>query len=299
VIHMSFNDEINKMKDEIEKTVKAIPSHIDAYSAKLSEIENRLEAEVDRSKLWGELSELRDLRHQAKGEENRTKHDLRHGFHEIKDKIRSSEHEIPSGDPFREEMEGKLEELNDYLDDKLDEVGDSLDSFFERVDEVEERLREKMRDWRRGTKDARRAYISGVRGPDFSVPEIHVPEIKIPDFGKIIDESLSKAWTGVSSAIVSSVRLPQTDLNLIDTLANSGIFKSRNEGIAFFAHRGIEASEEWLTKVREKLDEIRKLQDETKKEIDKVIGESAKSEEKTEEKEGEKESEKENKKYIE
>jgi hypothetical protein len=297
---MSFENEIDKIKDEIEKAVKAIPGVIDAYTTKLSEIESRLDAEVDRGKLWNELSELRNLRHQVKNEVMRTQHNLKRSLQEAKIKIRSSMHEIPSGDPFREEVDSKLEELEGYIDDKIDEVGDSLDSFNERVDEVEEKFRDKVRDWRRGMRDVRRAYISGVRGPDIRVPEIHVPEINIPDVGKIIDESLSKAWTGVSSAIVSSVRLPQADLNLIDTLANSGIFKSRNEGIAFFAHRGIEASEEWLTKVREKLDEIRKLQDETKKEIAEVVGESApKTVEKTEEKEEEKESEKEKEKYIE
>ena len=160
-------------------------------------------------------------------------------------------------------MYDRLEELGDYLGDKFDEIGES---FTERAEELSERVREKIKDLRREMKHTGRAYAYGV-----TVPEIKVPEIKIPDFGKIWMD-VGKAWTGVPSAIVSSVRLPQADLGLIDTLANAGIFKSRNEGIAFFAHRGIEASEDWLNKVKEKLADIKKLQEETKREIEKVTG---------------------------
>ncbi|MBO3768685.1 MAG: hypothetical protein JTT16_05200, partial [Candidatus Brockarchaeota archaeon] len=97
--------------------------------------------------------------------------------------------------------------------------------------------------------------------------------------------SLSKVQIGGPSVVVSSIRLPETDLKLIDALVDAGIFKSRNEGIVFFAHKGIESSKEWLIKVKEKLDEIRKLQEEAKAELEKIISGQA---DKTENREGSK-----------
>jgi Arc/MetJ-type ribon-helix-helix transcriptional regulator len=70
-----------------------------------------------------------------------------------------------------------------------------------------------------------------------------------------------------SSVVISSVRLPEADLKVIDSLVEAGIFKSRNEAIAFFIHRGIEASKDWLEKINATLENIRKLQEEAKKEI--------------------------------
>jgi len=259
---MSFDDEINRLKEEIEKMEREISDLIGAQSTRLSDLEHRFESVADQDQLWAIFGELKNLKHQIKGEAMKARHSLKHSLHEAKDKVRAGEYEGASGE-YAEEMHDRLEELGDYLGDKLDEIGDS---FIERVDEVSERVREKIKDLRREMKHIGRAYAYSV-----TVPEIKVPEIKIPDFGKVWMD-VGKAWTGVPSAIVSSVRLPQADLGLIDTLANAGIFKSRNEGIAFFAHRGIEASEDWLNKVKEKLADIKKLQEETKREIDKVIG---------------------------
>jgi len=268
---MSFNDEINRLREEIEKAEKEIIDIIGASSSRLSDIESKWESETDRGKLWGELGELRGLKHQIKNEMMKVKHDLKQSLHEARDRIYGSK-EYLSSEEFREEVDDRREELEDYIGDKIDEIGDKVDSFSDRVEEVEDKIKEKIKDWKSEMKDVRKAYVTGFSTPEICVPEIRVPEIKIPNVGRLIEESLSKAWTGVPSAIVSSVRLPQADLSLIDMLSNAGIFKSRNEGIAFFAHRGIEASAEWLTKVKEKLDDIKKLQEETKREIDKVVG---------------------------
>jgi len=274
---MSFDEEMNRLKEEIERAEKEVTDHIQTYSSMLSDIENKLESEANREKLWDILGELRGLKHQIKNEAIRTKNSLKHDLHEARNRIRSSrEYVNPAGESFREEMDSRLEEMEDYLGDRRDEIGDMVDSLSDKVDEVEEKIKDKIKDWRREMKDVRKTYVTGFSTPEICVPEIRVPEIKIPDFSKIWMD-VGKAWTGVPSAIVSSVRLPQADLSLIDTLANAGIFKSRNEGIAFFAHRGIEASEEWLTKVKEKLEDIKKLQEETKREIEKVVGGSTPS----------------------
>jgi len=262
---MSFEDEINRLKEEIKRAEREITDLVGAQTAKLSDLEQKFESVGDQDQLWAVFNELKNLKHQIKGEASRARHNLKHSIHEARDKVRAGEFEGASGE-YAEEMYERLEELGDYLGDKLDEIGDS---FVERADEVSERVREKIRNLRH----AGRTSGFHVEVPyNVQVPTVTVPEIKIPDFGKVFSESISKAWTGVPSAIVSSVRLPQADLGLIDTLANAGIFKSRNEGIAFFAHRGIEASGDWLNKVKEKLADIKKLQEETKREIEKVTG---------------------------
>jgi Arc/MetJ-type ribon-helix-helix transcriptional regulator len=164
-----------------------------------------------------------------------------------------------------------IEDLNDILEDDLDAAEDKVDLFQERAEEISEMLREKIRRMKQSRAEMVMGRPMEIRIPE--IPPIRIPEIKIPDVGSLIKESLSSAWSGGPSAIVSSVRLPQADLNLIDALVNAGIFKSRNEGIAFFAHKGIEGSKEWLARVKEKLEEIRKLQEETKHELEKALGE--------------------------
>lgn len=83
---------------------------------------------------------------------------------------------------------------------------------------------------------------------------------------RLMKETMSKSST-LSKTFVSSVKLPQGDVELIDALIDAGIFKKRDEGISFFAHKGIESSTDWLTKVRENLKEIKRLKAETKKAI--------------------------------
>jgi len=267
-MRMSFEDEINRLKEEIERAEREITDLVGAQSSRVSDLERRFESVPDQDQLWAIFNELKNLKHQIKGEAMKARHSLKHSLHEAKDKVRAGGYEGASGE-YAEEMYDRLEELGDYLGDRFDEIGES---FTERVEEVSERVREKIRNLRHAGRAFHVEVPYNVHVPAVTVPEIRVPEIKIPDFGKVFSESFSKAWTGVPSAIVSSVRLPQADLGLIDTLANAGIFKSRNEGIAFFAHRGIEASEDWLTKVKEKLADIKKLQEETKREIEKVTG---------------------------
>jgi Arc/MetJ-type ribon-helix-helix transcriptional regulator len=282
----SHEEELKRLKEDIEKITKDVTDLINAHLSRLSEIDSGLGAEVDRDKLWGELAEIKGLRHQARAEIAGARESILHGLREIKEKIRAMERESPAIEAGEavEEIAGRFEDLEGSFEDKLGEIEDKFENFSDRIEETEVKIRERIREFKQEMREeVRRASARhGDHVAHFSFPDIRIPEIKVPDVGKIFEESISKAWSGVPSkawsgvpsAIVSSVRLPQVDVNLIDNLVGTGIFKSRNEGIAFFAHRGIEASQEWLTKVREKLDEIHKLQEETKKEIEGVTSES-------------------------
>jgi uncharacterized protein YjbJ (UPF0337 family) len=277
----SHDEELKRLKDDVEKITKDVTDLINSHLSRLSEIDSGLRAEVDRDKLWGKIAEIKGLRHQARAEGAEARESVLHGLREIKEKIRSMERESPAieaGEAL-EEIAGRFEDLEGSFEDKLGEIEDKFDNFSDRIEETEVKIRERIGELKHEMREEVRRvsarhgdHVAHVEG--FRFPEIRIPEIKVPDVGKIFEESFSKAWTGMPSAIISSVRLPQADVNLIDTLASAGIFKSRNEGIAFFAHRGIEVSQEWLTKVREKLDEIHKLQEETKKEIEGVTSES-------------------------
>lgn len=265
---------MNRFMDEVKNTVNGLLKTIEEASSKISEIEVKIGSEKSSEQLREAFKNLKALRHRVKGEATKTKVSLLHKLNDFKRGIREASVNEPR--ELVEELKDRFEELKEFFEDSFEEAEDRLDSFLDRVEDVEEDVRDRVRELRREGKKI------GTDMMLFKVPEIKIPEIKIPDVGKMIEESLSKAWTGVPSMVVSSVRLPQTDLSLIDVLVNAGIFKSRNEGIAFFAHKGIEASQEWLNKVKEKLDEIRMLQEEAKAEMEKMLHELSKGEEKNE-----------------
>jgi len=64
------------------------------------------------------------------------------------------------------------------------------------------------------------------------------------------------------------VRIRDEDLKVIDSLVDGGVFRSRSEAVAFFTRKGIECSKEWIEKIRDKLEEIRRLQEEVRSEIE-------------------------------
>lgn len=246
-----FEGELDKLKEKIEENIGRVLELIRSSSSRISEIEDKIELEKTTPALWEAFKEVKDLKHKIKQEMLEVRGNLLKELRELRGKIK----EVSAGEPRKfVELEEGFEELREFFEEKFDEAEDSLDEFRERIEEVEDRIRDKIRELKRSVRET---YVMNFK----------VPEVKVPDIGKLIEESLSKAWTG-ASMIVSSVRLPRTDLDLIDALVEAGIFKSRNEGIAFFAHKGIEASSEWLNRVKEKLEEIRKLKEEARKEIE-------------------------------
>lgn len=278
---MDGEDILNKFKEEIRKNIDEFSELVDSFLEKLSKVEREVDEEKDRLKTWEHLREVRNLSDELKRKRFELKHDLKLKLLEVRKALKEN-WKARSPDEL-EALNDQIDGLSDFLDDALDSFDDEVDLFEDRLEELEERIREKI-------KEMKRAVSVTVLEPpmEIKVPRIRIPEIKIPDVGSLIERSLSSTWIGGPSTIVSSVRLPQADLSLIDALVNAGIFRSRNEGIAFFAHKGIEGSKDWLAKVKEKLEDIRKLQEETKQELEKVLGGStSRSDEKREDSERE------------
>jgi len=82
--------------------------------------------------------------------------------------------------------------------------------------------------------------------------------------GRIIEDSM-KSFEKFS--MVVSARIRKSDLEIIDNLVASGIFRSRSEAIAYFIRKGIEASKEWIEKALEQAKKIRELQESIRKEL--------------------------------
>ncbi|MEM2946052.1 MAG: hypothetical protein QXI87_06890 [Thermoproteota archaeon] len=271
-----FEGEFERLRREVDEAVRRVLDLIGTHSSRVSEIERKVGSEEATSGLWDLLKEVKSLRAEAREEFLKARGELFRVLRDFRDRLREAALAEPGR---RDELREAFDDLKEFFEDRLEEAEDRLDEFMDRVEDVEDEIRDRIRELKRGVR--REVYAVGLGGPEARVAVARLPEVKIPDIGRLIEESLSKAFSG-ASMIVSSVRLPRVDLDLIDALVEAGIFRSRNEGIAFFAHKGIEASKDWLLKVREKIEEIKKLQEETKRELERMLGE------KPEEGEGEK-----------
>ncbi|MDW8004995.1 MAG: hypothetical protein RMI04_09315, partial [Thermofilaceae archaeon] len=58
-----------------------------------------------------------------------------------------------------------------------------------------------------------------------------------------------------------------------DALVEAGVFKSRSEAVAFFAHKGIEGSRSLFNEALEKLEELKRLRERLRDELQKALGE--------------------------
>lgn len=254
----SFEEEFNRFKDRVKDTLGMLFKHLETSFSRLSEIDGKIWSEKGSPGLWELLKEVKGIKQQVKDETRKTRERLLIEFKDFRKKVR--ENHSGETEKRRQYVEDKLSELRGFLDDCFDEAGDKLNELLNKAEDVEEKIRGRIRELKEGSVSLMTLKIPGG-------------EVRIPDIGKLVESSLSKAWSGMPSMVVSSVRLPKTDLELIDALVEAGIFKSRNEGIAFFAHKGIEASRDWLNKVREKIEEIKRLQEEAKKEMEKIFDE--------------------------
>ncbi|MBO3800528.1 MAG: hypothetical protein FGF52_05705 [Candidatus Brockarchaeota archaeon] len=254
----SLEGEFIRFKDRVKDTFTRLFEHIKTSFSRISEIESRIWLEKDSPGLWDLLKEVKEIKQRVKDETKKTREGLLLELKDFRKKVRKDYSD--KSEELRQYVEDKLSGLRDFLDDCFDEAGDRMNEFLNKAEDVEEKIRSRIR---------------GLKEEKVSLMTLKIPggEVRIPDIGKLIESSLSKAWSGMPSMVVSSVRLPKADLELIDALVEAGIFRSRNEGIAFFAHKGIEASRDWLNKVREKIEEIKRLQEEAKKEMEKIFGE--------------------------
>lgn len=200
-------------------------------------------------------------------------------FKKIEDRVEELERRIESGEyrPFRWAMRelrdlvrgfrGVLNELAEELRKAREASGgegEAEKSFKELEDYIEKRaysLRDRIMDL---------ADRIRTRYGFESIIPIRVFENIGKTVAKVIEESLEalEQAVGKVSTTVLSVRISDEDLRIIDSLVEGGVFRSRSEAVAFFTHRGIECSKEWIEKVRDKLEEISRLQKEIRSEID-------------------------------
>lgn len=90
-----------------------------------------------------------------------------------------------------------------------------------------------------------------------------------------LQDSLSQSISRLTEVV--SVRMRKKELEVIDQLVDSGIFKSRSEAIAYFVKRGVESSREWIEKALDQAKKIRELQESIRKDLGDIEEEENKS----------------------
>ncbi|RLF03461.1 MAG: hypothetical protein DRK00_08750 [Thermoprotei archaeon] len=140
---------------------------------------------------------------------------------------------------LRMSLMGLEPELRERARELLEEAREALAEFEDELGEEVDELRETLSELRSLAKDLlrarRRAAIRTERSSE--------------------------------SAVVSSIRLPRGDLEVIDLLVEAGVFRSRSEAVAYFTHRGLEASKDLLERVKSKVEELRRIREEVAKEF--------------------------------
>jgi chromosome segregation ATPase len=172
----------------------------------------------------------------------------------------------------RLEMRAMLREARLKLEeDVVDELEEEVDEFFDKWSDALEGFLEDLREVAR--------ELSRARARDFELEDLsRIVEASLQQTARGLElaliklrEALEKGFAG-PSYVVSSVRLPQRDLEVIDALVEAGVFRSRSEAVAFFAHKGIEASKPLFEEALAKLEELRKARERLREELRKALG---------------------------
>ncbi|MEZ0345371.1 MAG: hypothetical protein ABWK01_02315 [Infirmifilum sp.] len=182
---------------------------------------------------------------------------------------------------FRTRLIGAKSELRALLrearlkvePEEVDELEEEVEAFFDKWDDMIEALLDDVRDLTRSAERLRERILV------------------IPDVGKIVERGLEQTARGLEAALSKlkealergiegpsyavSVRLPQRDLEVIDALVEAGVFKSRSEAIAFFAHKGIETAKPLFQEALAKLEELRALREKLRGELRRAFEEGA------------------------
>lgn len=179
------------------------------------------------------------------------------------------------GEEFKDAKfsEGDLQDIAKYVRERVREIVDKLEEIGDRIKEF--KGRGYLWVWL-DFKPIKHVFREVAEGVNLTVDSIlsHVEKL-VNDLEKTFENTARKATQ------VVSVRIKEKDVEVIDKLVEAGIFKSRSEAVAFFTHRGIEASKDWIEKALEHAKKIKELQEAIRREIE---GEER------EEKDGEKQS---------
>ncbi|MCS7104427.1 MAG: hypothetical protein NZ954_02520 [Thermofilaceae archaeon] len=195
--------------------------------------------------------------------------DTARALSELREKLRNFRSRLVSS---RFELRAMLREVRLTNPQAAEELEDTIDDFFDKWEDALEDFLDDMRDIARG--------LERYRQYEFSFDEIgRVIEQSVQQTARGLELALGKLKDalekGISgpSYVVSSVRLPQKDVEVIDALVEAGVFKSRSEAVAFFAHKGIESSRSLFNEALEKLEELKRLRERLRDELQKALGE--------------------------
>lgn len=234
------------MAEKVRSRLRELESEFASLFKSLNEELKRVEADVERGRVDA-VEALRGLREHLRG---------------LRSKLIDA----------RIELRSMLREARLSLrPDEWEELSEEVDEFFERWRDALEDLLDDMRDLARRAERVRRRVVV------------------FTDIGKVIEESLEQTAKGLEAALAKlkealekglegpsyavSVRLPQRDLEIVDALVEAGIFKSRSEAIAFFAHKGIEGSRHLFNEALAKLEELKALREKLREELKRAFGE--------------------------
>ncbi|MEN2999984.1 MAG: S46 family peptidase [Acidilobaceae archaeon] len=204
---------------------------------------------------------------------------IERAFEEAARELEELERELERGartrelyEDFREvieDLEGALRRVRRGLREIREEARE--EELRKRAEELERALEERARSFAQKYEELLRRAEKSVterRGRFDVTPFVQMSQRLIRSIGREVEGALRAAEEREPSTVISSIRLREEELQVIDELVNAGIFKSRSEAVAFFTKRGIEASKDWLEKVRENIKRIRELQEEVRKEIE-------------------------------
>jgi len=303
-------------EDEVENFIKEaegqLESKLEEFNNSLSSLFEKLEKELDalnerlkslprrRESLAIALRELKSLRRKAYAEVKNLINTGRLEFRDLTWKIRRRAYDLSKGldrenrEELLERIGELIDEYSDRFDDMIDEWSDRLDYFTDMLSDLADKVKLYLRGELRFTPLVDTIAITSKAVNEAMKEFNEVLRMKMRE----VDEALRrlgetmgklfggeygrKTWGSEPTLVVSSIRLPKKDIDLIDLLVEVGIFRSRSEGVSYFTHKGIEASREALEKLKSKLESIKKLQEEVKREAERMLkGEKEGGEEET------------------
>lgn len=250
--------ELNEFRKKVEEFRKRLREDFEQllkrYEKALEEFEENVEV-LHEDELRDAYSEVRALRMKLRSGLFKLNREFRHMVYDLRRKLSRLALRLP------EEYGGAVDEIRNALAEAREELEGYRDSALElarRLSVLEMHIRRKL-----GKPAVLPVEAELIGGFDRLIVGIE----------EVLREALSSAGRILSktSEVISSVRIPESDARIIRLLVDAGIFRSRNDALAFFVHKGIEASREWLEKVKDRLEKIKELQEEMRKELEKIF----------------------------
>ncbi len=299
----SVNEFIQELRRELDSFLKKFQEDVDSlinnYTKQLEDLRIKVKDLIEKKDIRGLsrlISRLKELKREIYESVRKEMTDKRTEFRNLVWKFKK-EALRRSSSLEREIREDFLEEIRELIDDYKEKFSELTGEFDDRAEYLIDLLRDligEIRDIIRVYPRARYASVV-ISTPSFSDIERFIEETtsrsieeamkRLNEAFKQLERSFEKLFGPKPSeregpsVVVSSIRLPRSDLELIDALVEAGVFRSRSEGVAFFTHKGIEASREALERLKKRLEEIRRLQQEIKEEIEKFLKRKLESEE--------------------